>query len=75
MKEEGYITGKAALFFLAGGIIGAGIALLTAPKSGKETREAIQHLTEEATHKIKSVARDSADKIMDACGHGVKRVA
>jgi gas vesicle protein len=75
MKEEGYLTRNGLLLFLAGGLAGAGIALLTAPQSGKKTRKDIERLTEDATHKIKSVARESADKIMDIYKQGIKRVA
>lgn len=75
MKEDGYLTRNAVLLFVAGGLVGAGVALLTAPQSGKKSREAIEKLTEEATHKIKSVARESADKILDVYRQGVKRVA
>lgn len=75
MKEEGYLTRNALLLFVAGGLVGAGVALLTAPQSGRKTRKSIEKLTEEATHKIKSVAKESADKILDVYRQGVKRVA
>ena len=39
--------GETLAFFLIGGLIGAGIALLYAPKAGRETREDIKRL---ATH-------------------------
>ncbi len=75
MKEEGYAARNAVLFFLAGGLVGAGVALLTAPQSGRKTRKAIEKLTEEATHRIKSVARESADRILDVYRQGMKKVA
>ena len=39
--------------FLLGGLIGSVIALLYAPKSGKETREEISQKAEELAHKAK----------------------
>ena len=40
-------AGSAILSFLAGSLVGAGIALLMAPKSGKETREQLKELAED----------------------------
>ncbi|HLC25581.1 MAG TPA: YtxH domain-containing protein [bacterium] len=56
MSEEyrGYSTGAIALAFLVGGVIGAGISLLLAPASGKESREKIKDLAEEAVEKGKN---------------------
>jgi gas vesicle protein len=44
MKEEGLTNERSILVpFLVGGIVGAGIALLLAPKSGKEIRGQIRN--------------------------------
>ena len=37
-------AGSAILSFFAGSLVGAGIALLVAPKSGKETRQQLKEL-------------------------------
>jgi hypothetical protein len=37
----------AAFSFLLGGAVGAGLALLLAPQSGKKTRRQIQHMAED----------------------------
>ena len=54
MKEEREIKEVRSLLvpFVAGGLIGAGVALLLAPKSGKELRK-----------DIKDIASDTRDKI------------
>lgn len=70
MSEERYSTGTILLAFVAGGLVGAGIALLTAPQSGRETREKIKDLAEDAKEKIKSVADDARLKVADAFKHG-----
>jgi gas vesicle protein len=70
MAEDRYSTGSIVLAFVAGGLVGAGIALLTAPQSGRETREQIKDLAEDAKEKIKSVAEDARLKVSDALRHG-----
>ena len=53
-EEDGYSTGSIFLSFLLGGVVGAAVALLLAPESGRETR-----------HKIKEFAGDMKDKVRD----------
>ena len=54
---------KTALFFIAGGMAGATLALLFAPQSGKETREAIQGAGEELVGKAEELQEDLSDKV------------
>ena len=68
--ERGYSTGTVVLAFLIGGVVGAGVALLTAPQSGRETRQKIMDLADEAKEKIKSVADDAKEKLQDTYRHG-----
>jgi len=71
MAEEGkFSTGTVVLSFVVGGLVGAGIALLTAPQSGRETREKIKDMAEDAKDKIKSLTEDAKDKIRDTYRHG-----
>jgi gas vesicle protein len=56
-EEDGYSSGSMFLSFLLGGIVGAAVALLLAPESGRETR-----------HKIKEFADDVKDKVKDYAG-------
>ncbi len=69
-EEKEYSKGTMVAAFLVGGLVGAGIALLTAPRSGKETREKIKELTEDAKEKILSVAEDAKHRIQDTVKHG-----
>ena len=54
MKEEpGVKHGRSVLVpFLAGGLLGAGIAFLLAPKSGRELRKDIKDIASSAGDKI-----------------------
>ncbi len=56
-------TGTVLLSFVAGAAIGAGLALLYAPKSGREMRESIHDLTDDAVDKIKEYAKEAQEKI------------
>ncbi len=57
MSNGRYSAGGVALAFLLGSAVGAGLALLVAPKSGPETRELLK---EQA-----NVAKDEALKVAD----------
>ena len=50
-QDSGFSAGTVLLSFFVGGLIGAGVALLTAPKTGEETRKMIKDLAEEAREK------------------------
>ncbi|MDD5154128.1 MAG: YtxH domain-containing protein [Desulfovibrionales bacterium] len=67
--------------FLLGGIVGAGLALLLAPQSGKRTREDItriatkakrraEDVAEDAAHTVKNVIYDVGELLSDVVGHG-----
>ncbi|HWR57454.1 MAG TPA: YtxH domain-containing protein [Thermodesulfovibrionales bacterium] len=69
--------------FLLGGLIGAGIALLYAPKSGRETRRDISktakkvkqnavELVEDTIESIEDFAGDVKDKASDIIERGVE---
>jgi len=49
-------------WFLAGAVIGAAVAILYAPKSGKETRQIIA----DTTQKGKDAVVDSSQNVLDA---------
>ena len=49
-------------WFLAGAVIGAAVAILYAPKSGKETRQLIA----DTTQKSKDAVVDSSQNVLDA---------
>jgi len=55
MKEELTNKGSSILLpFLVGGIVGAGIALLFAPKAGSEVRDDIKRLTTRTKDRVSS---------------------
>lgn len=68
--EKGTSLTTVVVSFLAGAAIGSGLALLFAPKTGKEVREQIRDLTEDAVDKIKEYARDAQDKIISTYDSG-----
>ncbi len=52
----------AILSFFIGGLIGAGVALLVAPKTGEEARKMIKDLAEETKEKVDSYIHDAKEK-------------
>lgn len=54
-----------ALMLVAGGIIGAGAALLFAPQSGKRTRRDIVRYAKKAKHKAEGVVDDFSAQVSD----------
>jgi gas vesicle protein len=61
MSDERRASGTALLFaFLAGAVAGAAVALLTAPKNGREMRDAVGSWVR------RSGARDALERAADA---------
>ena len=50
------------VWFIAGAAVGASIALLYAPQSGKETRKLIKKKTKESREALSDTANDLMDK-------------
>lgn len=59
-------TENILLSFLIGGAVGAGVALLFAPRSGKETRERIKNLAKEWEHKADELLQDGKSKVAES---------
>ena len=68
--ERGCSSGNVILAFVLGGLVGAGIALLTAPQSGRETREKIKGLADETRQKASEYAGQVKDKFSSAVESG-----
>lgn len=68
--DRGYSAGSVVLAFVLGGLVGAGIALLTAPQSGRETREKIKELSDETRKKAAEYAGQVKDKFSHAVESG-----
>lgn len=62
MRDEGYGSGAVLLSFLLGGVVGAGLALLFAPQSGRETRQKIKDLTDDVTDKTTEYVKHAREK-------------
>ncbi len=69
-EEGGYGAGPLIFSFFLGGLIGAGVALLLAPKSGKETREKIKELAVEAKEKAEEVIEQVKGKVTSTIEKG-----
>ena len=69
-EEKGICTGTVLVSFVAGAAIGAGLALLYAPKSGLEMRETITDFAEDAVDKIKEYTKEAQEKIKSAIEDG-----
>src|SRR3990172_7945631 len=61
IRDNGIFVG--ALTLAGGAIIGAGIALLFAPRSGKNSRREIALTTRKAGRRMKRAARDISDGV------------
>jgi gas vesicle protein len=73
-NDNGVATGTVLVSFLAGAALGAGLALLYAPKSGRETREQIADLADDAVDRIKEYAKDAQTKIVNAFEEGQEAI-
>lgn len=62
-EDKGISASTVFLSFMAGAAVGAGLALLAAPRTGKELREKIADLTDDAVTKIKDYASEAQSKI------------
>lgn len=59
MEQKDYGAGSLLFSFLLGSLVGAGVALLIAPQSGRETREKIR----EYADSVKEKASESVQKV------------
>lgn len=63
MGNENCSAGGVFVAFLAGGLIGAGLALLYAPAVGKETRVRIGDITEDIKKKTEGLGTDVRKRV------------
>lgn len=74
-EEKGISAGAVLVSFVAGAAIGAGLALLYAPKSGSEMRETLADFTEDAVDKIKEYTKEAQEKIKTSLEEGKETIA
>jgi len=65
MSEKNNSALVGALMLVAGGIIGAGVALLFAPQSGERTRRDISRYAKRTRHKVEDVVDEFTDNVSD----------
>jgi len=70
MSDNQNGMGTILLSFLAGAAVGAGVALLIAPKTGEEMRGKIKDLADDAIDKIKGYSSDAQSKIKSTIEDG-----
>jgi gas vesicle protein len=71
MEDRDKKIAAAALLVFAGGVMGAGLALLYAPQSGSRTRKEILRYSKKARHRADEVVEDLAanvSSLVDAIG-------
>ena len=68
MKEELGVNkaGSIIIPFLAGGLVGAGVALLLAPKSGRELRKDIKDIAANTGDKITATVEKGKELYVDS---------
>jgi len=69
-EESGFSASSMLLAFLLGGVVGAGVALLVAPKTGQETRRTIKDLAEDVKEKAESYIEQAREKAESAVEKG-----
>ena len=71
MKDEKCCSGMCcALTFLAGAVVGGGIALLLAPQSGERTRRQLKRMAED----MKEKTEDCYDEIKEKAAEIIEKV-
>jgi gas vesicle protein len=73
-EEKGICAGTVLVSFVAGAAIGAGLALLYAPKTGEEMRGTISDFAEDAVDKIKEYTKEAQEKIKTAIEDGKETI-
>lgn len=75
MFEEKCSGGNIFVGFLLGAVVGGGIALLTAPRSGRETRDKLRGFAGETSDRIRKIAEDAEEKIAEVMHEGKETIA
>jgi gas vesicle protein len=68
--DRGWSLGAVGLAFLGGGLVGAAMALLLAPQSGRESREQLRGYARRAEENVHELADKAAQVLDQAVGKG-----
>lgn len=63
-------AGTVFLAFVMGAAIGGGLALLTAPRSGKETRDKLGDMADEVRLRVREIAAEAEARIKETIEEG-----
>lgn len=63
-------SGSVFLAFVMGAAIGGGLALLTAPRSGEETRNKVRDLADDVRRRVKDIAEEAEARIKETIEEG-----
>jgi gas vesicle protein len=69
-QDHSHGFGMTFLAFTIGAAIGGGLALLTAPRSGAETREKLHGMVDETRGKLNEMTEDAENRIKKAVQDG-----
>jgi len=69
-KSESTCKSSGLTTFLSGALVGAGVALLYAPKSGRELREKMSDVTDDAISKVKGFSAETQEKMRTTFNKG-----
>ncbi|MGD0500894.1 MAG: YtxH domain-containing protein [Bryobacteraceae bacterium] len=73
-EDDGSDLGSKLAWFLAGAVIGAAVALLYAPKSGKDTRKLISQTSSRGKDAVAETGKDLVEAGRDVFERGRKLV-
>jgi len=74
-EQRGGSCGSIFMAFVVGAAIGGGLALLTAPLSGQETRDKFRELSDDLREKAKQSAEEAEARIRAAIDEGRETLA
>jgi len=63
-------VGSVFLAFVMGAAIGGGLALLSAPRSGEETRNKVRDMADDVRRRIKEIAEEAEARIKETIDEG-----
>jgi len=69
-EEKGFTASSILLAFVIGGIVGAGVAMLMSPQSGRELRQKIKELAANVKEKGEDYIAHVKEKVTSAVEHG-----